>query len=338
MAINLNNFNSWIETQIRCRYLLGINDESIKSLPYQGLGHALVDIVYGLKELWPTRKSLAISSYGCPIIRESIQGLALSGASLVSIENPRKTSIDEWINSLPKDLCAAILVRDHSVTGEILTVDEELVKLNDKRIPHIEIQYGWSWTRATAPLPFGIQIRVIDASRAIVVVGSRVRFNNHSANLMNWLNFEWEKPVIECTVHNREAKSIITTFEEQIVKLQSGIELYPIDSSRRLYDRSLLILKGVNGDFFLHHLLKSLDVPPLKAAGFESRCETTNLNRWNGPYVWNWWGEKALEEFEQRSLVLFSSAFIKQQLNAEKVNKVYLECLSRVQKEVGALA
>jgi hypothetical protein len=150
---------------------------------------------------------------------------------------------------------------------------------------------------------------------------------------MNWSSLEWEKPVLECTVHNREAKETISSFEQQIAKLNAGIRVYPVEPSRRLFDRSLLVLEGVNGDYFLHHLLGTLEVPSLRPPGFEIRCETTNLNRWSGPFAWQWWGESPLTESEQRSLVIFSAAFIKQQLSPEKVNKVYLDCLSKIKKQ-----
>ncbi|MEY4617575.1 MAG: hypothetical protein RJB66_2535 [Pseudomonadota bacterium] len=333
MAFNLQSFNSWNETQSRCRYLLGIGDESIRCFPYQGVGHALIDILYGLKELWPTRKSIALSAYGSAVLKESVQGLVLSGVPQVVLESPQQENIDEWLNGLPKDLFAAVFVRDHSLTGEILTNDEELLKLNEKRIPHVEIQNGWAWSRAKNPQPFGIQIRVIDASKAVAVLGSRIRLNNHSANLMNWSDFEWEKPILESTVHHREAKDAIISFEQNIRNLHSGVRVYPFDARPRLFDRSLLVLDGVNGDFYLHELLKNLEAPPLRTSGFEFRCETTNLSRWNGPYSWPWWGKNVLSENEQRSLIVLSNSFIKQHLSSEKVNKVYLECLSRVQKK-----
>lgn len=333
MAYFAENFNSWNETQARCRYLLGITDQNIRCVPYQGLGHALVDLVYGLKEFWPTRKSLALSTFGSPFLRESVQGLTLSGVNVVALETPRTKDFDEWIGTLPKDLFSVVVVRDHCMTGEILTTDEELAKFNEKRIPHIEIQNGWAWSRSRLPHPFGIQIRVLEADKVIVVIGSRIRFIPHSASLFDWTNFEWERSVLECTVQNREAKETVTGFERQILQMNSGIQTYLSEEVPRLFDRCVLMVDGINGLYFLERLLEHLNGLKMRSPGYESRCETTNLARWQGAFPWTWWGAKPLSEREQRSLVILSTSFLRQQLSPELVNKVYLECQSRTKKQ-----
>ncbi len=332
MAYVIENFNSWNESQTQLRELLGINDDKIRCFPYYGLGHALTDLLYGLKEFWPTRKNLALGAFGSPLLKDAVSGFVREGVAVQFFENPRKNSLDEWFNALPKDLLTAILVRDHCLTGQILASDDEFLKLNEKRIPHVEVQYAWGFSHANLPHPFGAQIRVIDSEKAVVVMGHRFRLMSHSANLINWTSLNWEPSLKVAIEQSRDNQEWVEGFEKSLETLQTSIKVYYSKNSSRLFDRSVLNLNGVNGDFFLARLLKYLKQPPILPAGYEVRGETTNLSRWQGPMSWPWWGATPLSELEQRSLVVLSASFIREQLTAEIINAVYLQCCSELNK------
>lgn len=338
MAYLVENFNSWNQTQAQFRELLAINDEKIRCLPYHGLGHALTDLLYGLKEFWPTRKNIAFSSSGSPLIKEAIQGFVREGSTILNLAPPRTNTVEEWLNALPKDLLTVVLVRDHCLTGQILARDEEFIKLNEKRIPYLEVQYGWGFSHSQPPLPFGAQIKVIDAEKAVVVLGHRFRMVAHSANLMNWTSLRWEQDIKEAKTQSRESVEWISDFERNLEILQPSIKSFFTLNSSRLFDRSVLTLENINGDFFLDELLKHLGQPPLAAAGFETRCESANLSRWMGAMPWSWWGGKSLSEAEQRSLVILSASFLKEQLTAEIVNNIYLQCQERLNSKWGKIS
>lgn len=333
MAYVIDNFNTWKKSQAQIRQLLQIDEIGIRCLPYYGLGHALNDLLYGLKEFWPTRHDLALSTWGCPNLRDAVQSFVRDGVKLKYLENPREISLEDWFAQIPKDPLAVILVRDHCITGQLLIDDEEVKLLNEKRINHIEIQYGWSWSRASLPLPFGVQIRVIDANKVFVVMGNRFRLMPHSASLMDWSECDWGDSVKSCFHHSHEDQLYLENFEKQL-SIQSSY-FFKINSfylNTRLYDRAVFIVKDLNGSFFIDNLLKLLNQPPLAKSGFENRCETTNLTRTSGVFPWSWWGKIPLSDSEQRTLVIFSVSFLKEKVNIDKLNSVYLKCLSQVQK------
>lgn len=322
MAYTVEKFNSWLDQQHHWRQRLGITEGGFRCFPYHGLGHALTDLLYGLKSFWPTKKSLVMSSWGSPLVMPILQGLVKEGHALTQ-KLPK-----EGFGELPKDLLSTVLVRDHCFTGEILSANEDFQFLNDKRIPHIEIQHAWGWSHPTPPLPFGAQIRVIDAQKVVVIVGSRFRFMNHSAQVMDWSGLNWVSEVEDCQKWSVEDQSLIESFESR-VNQETKMQCYK--PSKRLFDRLLLDVKGVHGTFFLETLLQSIQQTPLKLPGFDGRCETTNLTRWEGLYPWEWWGENKLSEEEHLSMVSISASFLKNNISFEQLNKNYLNCLNAIQ-------
>lgn len=324
MAYTVEKFNSWLDQQSHWRQRLGITEGSFRCFPYHGLGHALTDLLFGLKFFWPTKKNLVMSSCGSPLVMPILQSFVKEGHTLI-----KKSPQEPW-PELPKDLLSAVLVRDHGFTGEILSSNEDFQFLNDKRIPYIEIQHAWAWSRPTPPLPFGAQVRVIDAQRAVVILGHRFRFMNHSAQVMDWSSLNWEAEVEDCRHWSAEDQSVIENYEARIAQ-ETPMLCYK--SSNRLFDRLLLEIKGVHGHFFLEQLIQSIKQNPLKAPGFEGRCETTSLTRWEGLYPWEWWGENKLSEAQQLSLVSLSATLLKKHLSFEQINNVYLECLKKATSE-----
>jgi len=319
MAYTVEKFNSWLDQQNYWRQQLKITEGPFRCFQYHGLGHALVDLLYGLKFFWPTKKNLIVMPWGSPLVMPSVQGFAKDGHSVI-----RKLPGIE-LGEPPKDLLAAVFVRDHCFTGEILTTDDEIKFLNEKRISHIELQHAWGWSRAQAPLPFGAQIRIIDAQRVLVVVGHRFRFMNHSAHLMDWSGLGWENEIKQCQQISVEDENFVKEWESRIPLEQPGVRLY--EFKHRLLDRLCLEVQGVHGHYFLEKLLRKEN---LERPGFESRCETTNLARWEGTFPWEWWGEALLSEEKQRSLIVLSVAWLKQHMTFEQFNKIYLECLAGV--------
>jgi hypothetical protein len=332
MAIIAENFNSWNESQGYWRRILGVSDNRIRCFPYLGLGHALTDILYGLKEFWPTRRSLGVSFSGSPYLRESVEPFRREGYSVAELPDPRKMKAENWIGAHSKDTLVSIVVRDHGFTGEIITSEDHLAQLSERKLPFIEIQHGWAWSRSQLPGPFGIQIRVIDCQKVLVLFGARVRVHSHSARLMDWSGLDWSAEMKQCRTANCEEFDFIRKFEEQLSHLQPLIRNYHTPNSERLYDRSVMIMPEVSGDFFLVQLLQNLQLPSLAPSGFETRGETTNLARWQGVFPWSWWGDPMLTELEQRSMVILSASFLKQQVNADILNQVYLECLNQTHR------
>lgn len=333
MAFIAEKFNSVVDNQNQWRHVLGIKENNVRCFPYHGLGHALTDLLFGLKYFWPTKKNILITPWGSPLVQKSVQAFVKDGHSLI-----RKIAPAVFPQEVSKDLLAAVLVRDHCFTGEVLTVDEDLKALNDKRIPHIEIQHAWAWSHSKSPLPFGAQIKIIDNQKAIVVMGARFRLMSHSAHLMDWSGIGWARNIESAKAETEQNRSLIENLEEKLQSMSpptpstpatpSSIELYPLNRSSRLYDRILLVLSEVHGLYFLEQYLAELQEPPLALPGFESRCETTNLTRWEGIFPWDWWGEKSLTEAQQLSLVALSVPLLKKPKAFESIYKVYKECWS----------
>jgi hypothetical protein len=330
MAYYAENFNSWNHSQPKWRQVLKIADPRVRCLPFHGLGHALTDLIYGLREFWPVRRSVGVSSWGSPLLREAFLGMAREGYKFTTLFPADSQEILDWKAVSTNDLLTVVVVRDHPLTGQVLCRQEDLQKLNDKRIPFIELQFGWAWSRAELPLPFGAQIRVIDASKAVVVFGNRFRFHNHSASLMDWSQTHWDSPIAECFWAHQEDQSFVESFECELLQKQTKITR--LEKTPRLFDRSLFVMSGVNGEFYLQQLFKHIKDDPLAPAGYEARCETANLARWQGLYPWSWWGDSLLTEAEQRSSVILSASYLKEKLSVEILNQVYLNCQEQVYK------
>lgn len=339
MAFVGQNFNSWSQTQNQLSALLNLDPEKYKARPYFGIGHALFDLLEGSKTFWPTKKVIAHSLEGSPFVHEVLQQLARQGYQLHPLTREALVHPEEWISTLNADTLAVVLTRDHSLTGEILLEDSVLTKLNEKRIPCIEIQYAWAWGRAGSPLPFGSQIRVLDGQRALSIMGHRFKASPSSANFMNWSDISWAEDFEKAKSFALEDGNFILDYEEQIrssplfsVKGQE-FSLRPFwakDPRNRIFNRTLLLAEGLHGEFFIHRLLSALGEGELLASGLESRLEALNLGRWQGLLPWDWWGPCPLSEDQQMSLVIFSKDFLQKKLPVELLNKVYRECLEKV--------
>lgn len=323
MAYFIENFQSWSEAQDGLKTILKIEEERQRCYPYFGLGHAVTDLLYGLKEFWPTRKNIAIMQDGAPILSEAVQGFIREGAKVEFFKRTSFLDVDDWIVQLPRDLLCVVLVRDHCFTGEILTDDSVLAKLNDKRIPFIEVQYGWAWSRSKIPLPFGAQIKVIDSQKAAVLMGTRLKVHPHSAPLLTWDLKQWPESIASAKVQAEESADFVHKFENELSEANSGLKPRFSADQKRLFDRVVVNLDRVNGDFFLEALLASIGEPNIQPAGQEWRMETTNLLRWNGMGNWEWWGPKTLTEAEQRSLIVFSQAWISKVVSPQKLIQIY---------------
>ncbi len=339
MSFTFEKFNSWSASQNYWRKELGINDNKIRCYPYYGLGHALVDLLQGLKHFWPTRKSVLVMPWGSPYLTESVQSFATEGYQVHTLSPLSKRTISSLEEAITKELMVTLLVRDHGVTGELELTEEELKVLNDKRISHIEIQHHWAWSKqSSVPHPFGAQIRIIDAQKVLVVLGPRFRMSPSSAQLMDWTELDWGPSLHEAKEQGRENKELIQKLEVELSLYSQHFKVFDFKNAKRLYNRLVFEVRGVDGSYFIEKLLAQLKLETLKAPGFESRCETTNLSRWDGIYpCWPWWGDARLTEAEQRSTVILSLPFVTQYITADVLNNIYLTCLKGIKQPANNL-
>lgn len=359
MAFMSEVFNSWETTGLELNTLLNFEPQSFRCRPYYGLGHALSDLMGGLKTFWPVKKTIYSAPWGGPYLNELMNSMAQQGYHWQKLKGMGEADgsgilTPASFQNLAQDLLAVVYFRDHALTGSLLADHHCASFLNDKRILHIEIMFGWADSMERPPLPFGAQIRVLNSQKAIVVLGHRFRMAWGSAKVMDWSGFEPEAELRHYQNSHPVDRQLIEAFEQELVATErptqrptqmptlttvptqrptpapaqgpaptpmstqrpSPFTLYPHPFKERLFDRSAFYVRGINGDFFIESLLEKMGEQGLAPSGREVRCETTQLSRWGGLMPCSWWGEVPLTDEEQRTLVILSSAFLKRKAMA----------------------
>ncbi len=313
MTYDLRIDSSW-ETQNKIlKEKLQIEHPQVQIGAYYGVGHALIDIFYGVKEFWPIRKHVIVIVDGSPYLIPALRTFTRDNFVVDRISSQNNDITKEIVEKIKADTLAIIYCSDHIFTGEVWT-NSELSKISlQKKIPLIEVNnYSHYYFKQSEYNPFLLSINNYQPDLAIVVAGHRVKYHQHSAALMEWsvINTKMNS-ILNSPKQNQE---LVVHFEEQVrtnltLKSKKISLFFDSKNLNRLWDRSIVNLDSIGGDYFINELAKKLGID-LNQPGYEARLETSHLCRWNTLDNFDWWGYKINNSDELKSLISISAEIL----------------------------
>lgn len=337
MAYDLRLEQDWEEQSRFVKALLGINEPQVQVGLYHGIGHALIDLLYGVKEFWPLKKTLVVISDGDPYLQSCLRTFVRESYQIIQKNSWEIGNITEWVNSLKADVLAVVFSSDHAFTGEILLAQELSERLSAKRIYSIEIQHTLHAYAKKPLFPWHIQVQHFFPDLAVAAQGLRVRLFQHSAQLIEWSHRDLEQELKKWRNHRKENQDAVNKFEAHFngVNRENRWHVHTYFDANyelRLWDRSVLQLHNVGGDHFIHKLAEKLNIS-LTSPGFADFLETTHFCRWKVVKGFAWWGKTDLAPDDFRSLVAISTHILER---PDFFNQ-FTEVLSTCHKEVELL-
>jgi hypothetical protein len=330
MSFDLRLAHSWEDQGRFVKGILGIADASTQVGLYHGIGHAILDILYGMKEFWPLKKSLVVVTDGDPYLSSCLRCFIRETYNIIQLNSFDIGNVTEWVSSLKTDVLAVIYSGDHAFTGELLLPQELSERLSAKKICSIEIQHSLHAYSKRPVYPWHVQIQHFFPDLAVAIQGARVRMFQHSAPLLDWSYRNLEHELQNWKEVQKEDAEIVKRFEKQFnVKNKWDVQVYfNGQQEKRLWDRSILIAKNLGGDHLIHRIAEKLNIK-LNGAGFSDLLETAHFCRWKAAKEFHWWGQgiTGMEDFQ--SLIAISTNI----LVRENFFNTFTEVLSTCHQE-----
>jgi hypothetical protein len=330
MSFDLRLSQNWEEQNYLVAKNLGFEDTQVQLSLYNGVGHAILDILYGLKEFWPMKKSLIVITDGDPYLLLCLRTFVREGYEITQLKSREILNVPEWISKLKSDVLAVIYSGDHAFTGELLMTQELSEKLSVKKICSIEIQHALHAYSKRTLFPWHVQIQHFFPDLAVAVNGARVRLFQHTAALLNWSRRDLITEIQHWQSTKKEDASIVKKFEAFFsTENQWGVKTYfEPQIENRLWDRAVLIVTNLGGDHFIHKLAEKLNIK-LEKAGFSDFIETAHFCRWKVINEFTWWGREELKTDVFQSLIAISTDI----LAKEDFYNLFVQVLSACHKE-----
>lgn len=333
MRIDFPSPENWHRANSEATPFLGPLPDGAKAELYQGLGHALYDITEGLKQFYGHKKKVAFIPFGSAWL-EPIMGIFYrEGFEVLVFREPNKNqdNIEAWIRSLPADTLAVYYAKDHPFTGEIL-IPFDLAQINhNRRIPSIEICHTLHLTQELPLYGFHLQLRFYNSTFCVLIKGARSKFLPQSAIYLSWPSFDPEAILAE---YNQEEKELIEDFERN---LPHPVQAYFNGSLRRVFDRAVVDLKDMSGDFFIQQFWQTSTEERANAAiqNLVARMDknlllyTSHFCSHPGPISLNWWGPNQ-DPDNLTGLVQISAALVKVPGFKTIFDAVVSTCLNKI--------
>jgi hypothetical protein len=307
MTIDLRLAQNWEDQSRFVKEILGVSDSNTQVGLYHGVGHAILDTLYGMKEFWPLKKSLIVVSDGDPYLLSCLKTFVRESYDIKQVSSNEIGNTTEWVNGLKADVLAVIYSGDHAFSGELLLPQELSERLSAKKIYSIEIQHSLHAYSKRLVFPWHVQVQHFFPDLAVVLQGSRIRKFQHTANLLDWSHRNLDQEFKAWYAVHKENENVVKKFEAHFGNNKWGVATYfDAKFDNRLWDRSLIFVKNIGGDHLINRLAERLNIK-LPKPGFSDLLETTHFCRWNVASEFNWWGIRVstLEEFQ--SLIAIST-------------------------------
>jgi hypothetical protein len=337
MTFDLRLSQDWEDQSRYVKSLLGISEAQAQVGLYHGIGHALLDLLYGIKEFWPLKKTLVVVGDGDPYLLSCLRTFVRESYQVIRKNSWELGNIAEWVNELKSDVLAVVYSSDHAFTGEVLLVQELSERLAAKKIYSIEIQHTLHAYSKKTVFPWHIQVQHFFPDLAVVIQGARIRLFQHSAPLIEWYHRDLGQELNKWRDLHKENRESVKKFEAHFngVNQENSWNIrtyFDVSHDFRLWDRSIIFIDDVGGDHFIHRLAEKLNMT-ISYPGFSEFLETTHLCRWRVAKEYNWWGKEDLTPDDLRSLVAISVHILEQ----PNFFNQFTEVLSACHKDVELL-
>jgi hypothetical protein len=297
MKVDLSAFEVWehlnseIATELQ-------TPEEVTVRSYPGLPAAVFELVQSTAQFYSHKRSVALVGGQTPHVQSILPYLYKEGYE-VQIA-PADFSQTEWLASLKKDTCFAIVSEDHPVTGELYQVEEIEKFLNEKKIFCFRISHHNHLYRSLNLMPYSARICSYDPQTAVVLMGARQKAPALLAPFLSWNEAQFLKSLRDVRRSSKENRALVEAFESQLPK---GFQKL-LDHPNRCFDRALIYSEQAGGEALQLFLASKLNVS-LGTPSWETEIETTHLCRWGGIKNYDlWWNPRPVESILRGLLIL----------------------------------
>lgn len=270
---------------------------------YQGIGHALTEILVGVSRLYPLKKKIYWFKNMNPLFEPALTPLAKEGYRLIPLDMEALRGPEKWIKKLDREDLLVLYSADEPLLGK--SYDVELFESALKESSLIKIRVSHSRHFYESDFKRGLLDRnkaslfTVSPRQAIAVLGERVQMGALVADKLSYdedWDLHWAKTPLELSA------SSVLRFESHCVAGASPI--FSPDAPRIL-DRAAVYWPDLDGHAVIDRLARQMGFE-LKPPGWETRMETASLSRWGGVRTMDFLKAQGLTPEMIRGLVLIS--------------------------------
>ncbi len=308
MKVELPRFETWEELNEELASFLSLPRQissQISIRAYRSLSSAAYEICEGASHFFSHKRSMGIVKGNTPVLIPLLSGLYREGYQVqsVGLGALAELSVKDWVEGLKKDTNFVLYASDHPVTGELFHWEELDALLNERKIFSIRISHS-DWMRKTSEgdwreslrriKPYSIYVLGADQHLALAICGEKVKNSPIVTQTLYWDVAQEVKRMESVVDHFCECPPDVLRFEG---KLSHGWEKLTT-SPQRLFDRSLVYNKEINGEFILNKLKKF------------GHITTSNLGHWNSPLSFFQWWETVPEPDILRGMLILDARIL----------------------------
>lgn len=284
MKLDLFPLETW-ETLNRLIKTEWVIPEDVSVRVFSDLPAAVYEVAQGTAQFLSHKRSLALVK-GQTFVFQPLMPYFYKEAYLIqNIHHEALQDVKGWVDSLKKDTLFVLFSEDHPVTGEKYAWDEMDQLLNEKRIFSIRVSHNTHFFEQQEIRPYSLRVCSFSNNFAVSFCGNKFKSPPLTAPSSYWGAPELKKSIVDLERKRKENKELIQKFESN---LPAGFEAF-LKTENRIYDRSVIFSKEVNGEAIQQYLNSALKLPSV-TPGSDALIETTSLCRWGGTKGFeDWW-------------------------------------------------
>lgn len=335
MRMDVPATESWYAVSNQIRAALSFHDPALHVHAYAGFQHALFEVTQGLAKLYSHKKTIAVIEPSEPALQQITVDFSQDSFTVVSLS--RSDLLDPMVKLRPVlgDLLFVLVSEDDPVTGRLHNLAPLDAALIDQRVFRVKLSHADFRTQTVLrPASFEARILSFAPAFAVVVGGERVRIQPQLAPRLHWQLATWNDQVLPTNVGVTPNTQLIEGFEQLIstraLAGESQFRTYFNAGESRVFDRAVLIAKGLDGSAVIDALAQSLRLG-LPSVGVDSPLDTTSPCRWNTPRFLDWLLLCGESEETIRGLIAIDVDTLRQ-FSPEKIHHALLAVANDIEK------
>jgi hypothetical protein len=247
---------------------------------YRGLHQAIFETCLGLHLKFSHKRKLVAELGLSDHLKRTEIELSRLGVRL-------KNELDSDLEQEEKSILAYIHDLDDSLSGELYNHIDNLKKLVQTKIYRIHVahhlfHYKKSFIKKLSD--YDIMICSLDENYALVVTGDKINLPILTVGQLAW-SFKSDFPKVEKIIDSEPClfKDEILDFEGD---LPADVNPWFDETSNRIYDRSVIILKNHDSAALMELLSKELGLT-INPPGFVNKIESASYCRWENDSWFN---------------------------------------------------
>lgn len=302
MLAHFANREKWSALNSKLEEALKLDAPRSSARLYQGLHHALMEVVMGLARQYPLKKSIYYWKGVDPFIEPVAMAMAREGYQLQALKEEQILNPDDWIQEVGKETLMVIYPEDDPLLGILHPVEKleeafKSIRAFQVKVSHHAFRFR-EWPKALEK--FQIEMYAVRRNLTLTLSGERARFGDWMSEGLIWQESELEAVASLRPVPELNPEKILN-FEKH---LPQGFTPF-FKNSRRIMDRSVFYSEDLDGHAVIESLAQ-LHKVALLPAGEETRYETASLSRWGGLRTMDWLYKFGLQPNQLRGLVILS--------------------------------